>query len=110
MIIIYVFFRWHEIGIYDIVANIDYILRVTKKKKLYFIGHSSGGSSYLALAADRPEYNYKIKVAALLAPAAIFGKTFPGLRQLNDFLLPAMVIFFSITVLPFDSVYSLFHN
>lgn len=89
-----IFFRWHEIAIYDITANIDYILRITNRKKLYYIGHSSGSTSYLAFAADRPEYADKIKVAALLAPSAIFLKPIPALSQLNLFLLPLMVTYF----------------
>lgn len=85
------FFRWHEIAIYDVTANIDYILRITKKEKLHYIGHSSGSTAYLAFAADRPEYSDKIRVAALLAPPAIFAKPMAGLSQLNNFLIPIRV-------------------
>lgn len=36
-------FSWHEIGIHDLPAIIDYILAQTKQDKLYYIGHSQGG-------------------------------------------------------------------
>lgn len=35
-------FSWHEIGIYDIPATIDYILQQTNQTKLSYVGHSQG--------------------------------------------------------------------
>lgn len=35
-------FSWHEIGIYDIPATIDYILEQTNQTKLSYVGHSQG--------------------------------------------------------------------
>ncbi len=35
-------FRWDEIGMYDIPACINYILKVTNREKLIYIGHSMG--------------------------------------------------------------------
>lgn len=63
-------FSWHEIGYYDLPAAIDYILQVTKAKKLHYVGHSQGCTVFLVLAATRPEYNRKIRLATLMAPAA----------------------------------------
>lgn len=83
-------------GVHDISAFIDYILMVTNKSKVFYIGHSSGSTSYLAFAADRPEYSEKIKLAVLKAPAAIFTRTTPGVIELNDVLLPIQVIISSV--------------
>lgn len=61
-------FSWHEIGIYDLPACIDYILNETKFKKLNYIGWSQGAMSFLVMTSVRPEYNNKIIEANLLAP------------------------------------------
>jgi len=38
--------RFDEMGRYDSPAFIDYILAVTKREKLIYIGHSQGESSF----------------------------------------------------------------
>ncbi|GJQ77030.1 hypothetical protein Trydic_g15224 [Trypoxylus dichotomus] len=63
-------FSWHEIGLYDISATIDYILLRTKSAKLAYIGHSQGVTSFLVLTSTYPEYNDKISIMVGLAPAA----------------------------------------
>ncbi|RZB77476.1 Abhydro lipase domain containing protein, partial [Asbolus verrucosus] len=64
-------FSWHEIGYYDVAASIDYILNLNGDDSLYYVGHSQGTTAFLVLATTRPEYNDKIRVASLMAPAAI---------------------------------------
>jgi lysosomal acid lipase/cholesteryl ester hydrolase len=60
-----------EIGFYDIPAFIDYILRVTGRSNLYFIGYSYGVMvGYIALA-DRPEYMKKIRKMVNIAPTIV---------------------------------------
>ncbi|XP_037949314.1 lipase 3-like [Teleopsis dalmanni] len=66
-------FSWHEIGVVDIAAMIDYILETTNEKQLHYAGHSQGTTVYFVLMSDRPEYNSKIKSAHMLAPCAFFG-------------------------------------
>ncbi|XP_063909200.1 lipase 3-like [Zophobas morio] len=66
-------FSWHEIGYYDYPAAIDYILNLKGDDSLYYVGHSQGTTSFLVLASTRPEYNKKIKLATLLAPAGHMG-------------------------------------
>ncbi|XP_026319817.1 lipase 3-like [Hyposmocoma kahamanoa] len=70
-------FTWHEIGTYDVPAMIDYILEETGNKRLHYIGHSQGGTSFLVMGSTRPEYNDKIASAHLLAPAG-FKTNFPN--------------------------------
>ncbi|CAH1179210.1 unnamed protein product [Phaedon cochleariae] len=65
-------FSWHEIGVYDIPAIIDYILGVTQKRSLHYIGHSQGATAMFVMGSERPEYNAKVKVAVALAPSALF--------------------------------------
>ncbi|KAL0123904.1 hypothetical protein PUN28_006026 [Cardiocondyla obscurior] len=61
----------------------DYIFNYTKQKDLYYIGHSMGCTSILTLLSSKPEYNTKIKMAILLAPAAFWMNVSPSF---NDFI------------------------
>ncbi|XP_055622615.1 lipase 3-like [Toxorhynchites rutilus septentrionalis] len=66
-------FSWHEIGTSDLPATIDYILRKTRQRKLYYIGHNQGVTAILALLAEKPKYNQKISGVAAMAPIAYLG-------------------------------------
>lgn len=57
-------------GVYDVAAEIDYILKVTSQKKLYYIGHSMGTTMMFALLSARPEYNQKVRLFVSLSPVA----------------------------------------
>lgn len=37
-------FSWHEIGLYDLPAMIDFILEKTEQDQMIYIGHSQGKS------------------------------------------------------------------
>lgn len=63
-------FSWHEIGVYDLPAMIDYALTYTGRQKLHYIGHSMGTTVYIVLISERPEYGNKVISSQLLAPAA----------------------------------------
>ncbi|KAL3285127.1 hypothetical protein HHI36_019251 [Cryptolaemus montrouzieri] len=78
-------FSFHEIGMYDLPAKIDYILESTKKEKLHYVGHSQGGTVFYVMASMRPEYQQKVTLASLLAPGG-YEKHFT-----NSFLLPFTV-------------------
>jgi pimeloyl-ACP methyl ester carboxylesterase len=69
-------FSWHEIGLYDVSAMIDFVLKKTNSAKTFYVGHSQGTTSLLVLLSTRPEYNQKIIQTHLLAPA-IFMENFP---------------------------------
>ncbi|CAG9772852.1 unnamed protein product [Ceutorhynchus assimilis] len=61
-------FSFHEIGIYDISANMDMITKLTGHVKMHIITHSQGSTSLLALLCVLPEYQDKIISGNLLAP------------------------------------------
>lgn len=90
-------FSWHEIGIYDLPAMIDYVLtRNDDYKKLFYVGHSQGTTSFFVMGSIRPEYNDKIQLANLLAPVAIMqnatspiGRTLAKLLVANQHVLSA---------------------
>lgn len=65
-------FSWDEIGNYDLPAFVDYILSVTGQKKLHYVGHSQGGTTFLVLNSLRPEYSEKFISFQGLAPASFF--------------------------------------
>ncbi|XP_075722232.1 lipase 3-like [Rhipicephalus microplus] len=61
-------FSFHEHAIFDVPANIDYILRETKRKDLLYIGMSQGTLTFFTMLAEKPWYNDKIKAFIGLAP------------------------------------------
>ncbi|XP_050061037.1 gastric triacylglycerol lipase-like [Aphis gossypii] len=63
-------FSFHEMGIYDLPATIDYVLERTNRSQLYYIGHSMGSCMFFVMCSMRPEYNYKIRAQISLAPVA----------------------------------------
>lgn len=55
-------------GIFDLPATINYVLNQTDNQKLYYIGHSQGGTTLIVLLSEKPEFNDKIYAASLLGP------------------------------------------
>ncbi|CAL8080419.1 unnamed protein product [Orchesella dallaii] len=66
-------FSFHEMGIYDLPAVVDQVRDVSGHDKIFLIGHSQGGTSYLIGVSEVPELNDKIHAAYLMAPAAFLG-------------------------------------
>lgn len=63
-------FSFHEIGVYDIPAMIDYVLDQVNRTSLTYCGYSQGTTAFFVFLSMRPEYNAKIATAYLLAPVA----------------------------------------
>ncbi|KDR15392.1 Lipase 3 [Zootermopsis nevadensis] len=68
-------FSWHEMGVYDLPAEIDYILTNTGQKDLSYVGHSMGTTMFFVLMSLKPEYNAKIRHMVALAPVAFLRNT-----------------------------------
>ncbi|CAG7825689.1 unnamed protein product [Allacma fusca] len=62
-----------EVGYYDIPAFIDYILGLTGRRRLYYVGISYGTQVICVALASRPEYNQKLRKIAFLAPTVVAG-------------------------------------
>jgi len=76
-------FSWHEIGIYDLPAIVDYVLARTNRRQVHYVGHSQGTTVLLVLLSQRPEYNARFANAALMAPVAFLQHlSSPPLRLL----------------------------
>lgn len=80
-------FSWHEIGIYDLPAMIDFVLNRTRSENLFYFGHSQGTTSFFVLLSMKPEYNQKIIQGHLLTPSAFFSN-YP-----NFFVHPLINVF-----------------
>lgn len=64
------FKRWDELGMYDLPASIDYVLKETGHKKVSYVGYSLGSAVYFVGANLKPELNDKIEVVINLAPTS----------------------------------------
>uniref|UniRef100_A0A6P4F3W5 Lipase n=1 Tax=Drosophila rhopaloa TaxID=1041015 RepID=A0A6P4F3W5_DRORH len=71
-------FSWHEIGMEDLSAQIDYIVSTTNQSALHFVGHSQGCTTLMVLLSMKPEYNWKVKTANLMAPAVFMQHSTAG--------------------------------
>ncbi|XP_069688423.1 lipase 3-like [Periplaneta americana] len=81
-------FSWHEMGIFDLPAEFDYVLEQTGQEDLYYVGHSMGTTMFYVLMSVKPEYSTKVRHMISLAPIAYmkncrsalatFGSYFPG--------------------------------
>lgn len=79
-------FSFHEMGVFDLPAVIDYILIQTNVSKLQYIGHSQGTAIFFVLASIKPEYNQKIQVMHALAPVAFMSHVIsPPIRVIAPF-------------------------
>lgn len=58
----------HEMGKYDVPAEIDHALKTANQTKLYYVGFSMGTSMFWIMCSTRPEYNDKIRLMTALAP------------------------------------------
>lgn len=80
-------FSWHEIGVYDLPAMIDFTLSRTGASSLHYAGHSQGTTSFFIMGSLRPEYNAKIRSMHALAPVAFMSNlASPFIRVLAPFV------------------------
>ncbi|XP_037974762.2 lipase 3 [Plutella xylostella] len=62
-------FSYDDMGLYDLPAIIDYVLKETGDQKLNYIGYSQGGGTFAIMCSERPEYRLKVSSFVGLAPA-----------------------------------------
>lgn len=80
-------FSWHEIGHIDIATMMDFVTSKTGQKKMHYVGHSQGTTSFFVLASKRPEYNDRVITAHALAPIAFMSNLkSPAVRSATVFL------------------------
>ncbi|GMR39435.1 hypothetical protein PMAYCL1PPCAC_09630, partial [Pristionchus mayeri] len=62
-------FTWDDMAMHDFPAIIDYILRVSNRRRLYVVGHSQGALTFIASSSMHPQLQWKVKHFFALAPA-----------------------------------------
>lgn len=67
-------YSWHEMGLHDLPAMVDYVLQHSGQRDLHYIGHSMGTTGMMVLLSSRPEYNSKIRLASFLAPVGYVSR------------------------------------
>lgn len=79
-------FNTEQMGVYDLPANIDYVLNHTGSKDLMFIGFSQGCRQVFTMASETSGYVDKVRVAINLAPAVRIKYTRSiSIRLLTEF-------------------------
>lgn len=71
-------FSWHELGVYDLPAMINYIVNMTGSPLKAYIGFSMGTTSLYVMASERPEITKLVQSSYSLAPV-VFVKHIKGL-------------------------------
>ncbi|XP_070528841.1 lipase member K-like isoform X2 [Cardiocondyla obscurior] len=94
-------FSFHEVGTIDLPTMIDYVLNYTMQKTVIYIGHSMGTTELFVLLSTKPEYNKKIKLGILFAPAAILKEVSPVLNFIRN-EIPTIKEFFD-----FNDIYEI---
>ena len=55
---------------YDLPAELNYVLDKTGNKKIYYIGHSMGTTTYMVMNSLDQSWADKVELAVFLAPVA----------------------------------------
>lgn len=83
-------FSFHELGVYDLPAQLDFV-HATTKKKITYIGLSMGSTAGYVYGITYPDMAYKkVKTLVSLAPVAIM-RNLP-LFQLLSYIWPIVEV------------------
>jgi len=63
-------FSWDEMAKYDLPTQLNFVINHTDSQKIYYIGHSMGTTTYMAMNSMDPTWADKVELAVLLAPIA----------------------------------------
>ncbi|CAK1554129.1 unnamed protein product [Leptosia nina] len=78
-------FTWHEIGLYDLSATLDYVYdRAGEESKIVYIGYSMSGTALFVLLSSLPQYNKMISCAIIFAPLIFMSYTTGILKDFAD--------------------------
>ncbi|XP_055903605.1 lipase 3-like [Eupeodes corollae] len=61
-------YTFHEIGLNDLPAMIDFIRQKTGRNEMHYFGHSLGTSSFFVMSSLKPSYQKYIKSAHMMTP------------------------------------------
>ncbi|XP_015280098.1 PREDICTED: lipase member M-like isoform X2 [Gekko japonicus] len=86
-------FSFHEMGIFDLSAIVNFILQKTGQQQIYYIGHSQGSSIGFVAFSELPQLAEKINIFFALAPSYnLLGNISPPMQLLHlpDILIKLM--------------------
>lgn len=78
-------FSFDEMAKYDLPASINYVLKISKTKDLYYVGHSQGTTIGFAEFSQNKKLAEKIRTFFGLAPVATVGHIKGAIKYLSYF-------------------------
>ena len=84
-------FSFDEIGQYDVPAQLQYILKLTKQDALSYVGHSQGTMAFWIAMETNPDLNEKIDIMFGLGPVAHMNHMITPIRYLAPLAKEAKV-------------------
>jgi lysosomal acid lipase/cholesteryl ester hydrolase len=78
-------YSWHEMGVYDLPAIIDYILEVSEQHSLYYVAHSMGCTMFFVLTSTLPHYNSKFRIMFGFGPAVFNSHIRNKIFRISEF-------------------------
>jgi len=63
-------FSWDQMAQYDLPSMINKVIDTTNEPKVFYVGHSMGTTTLMAMSDILPDMKEKIILANLLAPVA----------------------------------------
>jgi len=78
-------FSQDEMSKYDLPSQLNYVLQSTKKKKIFYVGHSMGTTTYMAMNSIDQSWSEKVELAIFLAPVAYVGHMRSPVKLLAPF-------------------------
>jgi pimeloyl-ACP methyl ester carboxylesterase len=77
-------FSWHEMGVYDFPAMIQYVIHYTQVSSLSYVGHSQGTTQAFVALSTHPELQKYVNLFIGLAPvASLKNQTSNSLKMLS---------------------------
>lgn len=75
-------FSWQEMGLYDLPAIINHIMRQTHQQRMFHVGHSQGTTALYILLAELPRFNQNIIAHFSFSPVAFMSHTISPVMSL----------------------------
>ena len=79
-------FTWDEMAKYDLPAMLNFTLDHTGKEKIYYMGHSMGTTTYMAMNSMDQSWGDRVELAVLLAPVGYMTHMQSPIKYLAPFI------------------------
>lgn len=66
-------YSFHEIGVYDLSAMIDYVRTAASVEAIHYVAHSQGCTALFVLLSERVAYNARLRSVNAMAPAVFMS-------------------------------------